>query len=233
MGVRNPDGPGPTAARRGKKAVRLDANCKVKIGKVVRSGVAVLTPEELRFNTGRTGREGEDFFVHVRFEHVTSVSADPRTGTLTVATADSGPVTFDLGGLAVPWKAIFVERPDILRELGVTAKSRVALVSVDDEALVAALKRRVRDFSAEGGDAGVDDLDYLFVGVEHRADLARLPALATRVRRPGGVIWLVHPAKGRNLAESDLTGGARAAGLVDGPVVEISPGMLARKLTRL
>ena len=51
MGVRNPDGPGPTAARRVKKAVRLDASCKVQIGKVVRSGVAVLTPEELRFTS--------------------------------------------------------------------------------------------------------------------------------------------------------------------------------------
>lgn len=231
MGVRNPDGPGPSAARRGKKPVRLDASCKVQIGKVVRSGVAVLTPEELRFNTGRTGREGEDFFVHFRLEQITSLSADGHAGTLTVASADEGPVVFRLGRLAVEWKRIIDERPDLLRDLGVSPKSRVGIVSVDDETLESALKGRIRDLFGDGSDA--DGLDFLFAGAEHRADLGRLAALAARVRRPGGVIWLVHPAKSRNLPEPEIQSAARAAGLVDGPDVEISTTTLARKLTRL
>jgi hypothetical protein len=232
MGTRSPDAPDAAAPRRGKKAVRRDVRCKAQIGRgaarVVRSGVAALCPDELRFHTGRTGRQGEDLFVHIRFEHIARLVADGPAGTLLVVTAEGDEVIFHLGRLAVPWKQIIEERPDLLRELGVDARSRVAVVAVDDELLLSELSARVPGFADSAGDG----LDVLFAGAEHRADLARLPALAARVRR-GGVVWVVYPQGSRTIEEDEIVAAGRAAGLVDGGTVELSPGRQAMKLAKL
>jgi hypothetical protein len=227
VGARNPDSPGPPAPPR-KRAIPRDTSCKVRIGRVVRRGVAALTPDELRFHTGRTGRHGEDFFLHLRFEHITSLVADGPAGTLTVATAEQEPIVFHLGRLAVAWKQIIEDRPDLLRELGVGARSRVALVAVDDDALLEALAARGPGLAAETGDG----LDVLFAGVHHRADLARLDALAARVK-PGGVMWVVYPTGSRGLTETAIVDAARAAGLAAGVTVEVSPRTVAMRMVRL
>jgi hypothetical protein len=225
MGARDPDSPGPQAPRR-KREVRRDASCEVRGGDLVRRGVVALCPDEIRFHTGRTGRAGKDFYIHIRFDDITAMVADGPLGTLTVTARDQEAVTFHLGRLAVKWKQIIDDRPDLLRDLGVNARSRVALVAVDDDALVQALEARVPSF-ADG-----DGLDVLFVGAEHPADLARLGRLASRVR-PGGVVWLVYAARGRAVTATAIVEAAVAAGLVSGTTVELSPGRLALRLLRL
>jgi hypothetical protein len=200
--------------------------------RVVRRGMAALCPDELRFHTGRTGREGEDFFLHLRFEHITSLVADGPAGTLTVATPDQEAIIFHLGRLAVPWKQIIDERPDLLRDLGVTARARVALVADDDDALVQALAARTPGDADSASEAG-DGLDVLFAGVQHRADLARLGAMAARVRPGSGVVWVVYPAGSRAVTEAAIVAAGRALGLASGITVELSPGRLALRLMRL
>lgn len=224
MGKRSPDAPpdvqGP---KRGKKPPPTHARIRVRAGKTWREGAAVLTAEELRFNTGRTGRQGEDFFVHIRLDEVRRVTADASTGLMTVATIDGQDVIFELGPLATAWKQLIDERPSLLHRLHVERGARVDLVGVDDDALSASLER--------GGvaiDAGA--VDALFVGAEHRADLARLPSLLPRLR-PGGVIWLV-VADGTGVSNEEIAAAARSAGLVDGATVELSPGRLAMMLSR-
>jgi hypothetical protein len=195
-----------------------------------RAGVAALCADELRFHTGRTGREGQDFFVHIRFDEIVSLVADGAAGTLTVATDDQGAVIFHLGRLATAWKQIIEDRPDLLRDLGVTARSRVALVGVDDDALCQALAARVPGFADGAADAG--RLDVLFLGAEHRADLARLAAAAGRVRR-GGVIWVVYPVTSRAVTGAEIVAAGGAAGLLAGDEVALSPERVAQKLMRL
>jgi hypothetical protein len=187
--------------------------------------MAVLGPEELHFHTGRTGREGEDFVLHLRYDDITALRADGPAGTLTVATGDEGEVVLQLGRLAVAWKAWIDERPSVLRDLGLTPKSRVAWVGVDDDVMEQALG------GLEQTDLG-DGLDAMFAGAEHRADLARLEALAQRVRPDGGVLWVVVPAESRVIAEAELAAAARALGLALGRTVELPPGRRAFRLTR-
>ena len=223
MGKRSPDAPPDVAGpKRGKKPPPTATRCRVRFGKTWRAGAAVITDEELRFNTGRTGREGEDFAVHIRFEHITRVAADAATGLMTVSSQD-GDVVFDLGRLAVAWKDLLDKTPDALRELGIDRGARVDLVAIDDATLTAALEARGVALATTG------QVDVLLAGAEHRADLARLPQLAARLRR-GGTLWVVYPEGSRNIDDEEIAAAARAAGLVDGVTVDVSPGRLAVKL---
>jgi hypothetical protein len=235
MGTRSPDSPDPAAPARGKKPVRRQVSCKVQVGRgparAVRGGVAALTPEELRFHTGRTGRHGRDFFIHIRFEQITSLVADGPAGTLTVATAEGDEVVFFLGRLAVAWKEVIEERPDLLRDLGVSERSRVAVVAVDDDELLQLLEARVRGFGETADDAG--DLDALLTGVEHRADLARLGALAARVRAGAGALWVIFRDGVRGVDEEEVAAAGRAAGLVPGKTVVLARDRVALRLARV
>ncbi len=196
----------------------------------MRRGTATLADEELRFHTGRTGREGEDFFLHLRFDELTSIVVDGPKGTLTVSTPEHRDIVFHLGRTAVAWKELIDERPDLLRDLGVTPGARVGLEAIVDDELEAALRARVGELAP--GDDEDGGLDVLFAGVEHRADLTRLAQLVARVRPGTGVVWLVYPERSRTLAEDDLVAAARAAGLVAGRSLELSPGRIALRLTR-
>jgi hypothetical protein len=225
VGTRNPDSPDPSAPRR-RKAPPLSTGCKARVGRgPLRRGTATLAPEELRFHTGRTGREGEDFSVHVRHEDITTIEADGPAGILTVSTREQGTLVFYLGRLAVAWKEILDERPDLLRELEVTPGTRVVLVGVQDDRLEALLGARPEVPEPE-------IVDVLFAGAEHPADLARLATLAARVRRGGGLIWVVYPEGSRAITAVEIEASARALGLVSGVTVELSPGRLALRLSR-
>ena len=224
MGSRSPDTPEPPRPR-GKKAPVYSARCKARLrGGQLRRGTAVLGPGELRFHTGRTGREGEDFVLHLRFDDITALEVDGPAGILKVTTGEEGEVVFHLARLAVPWKERIEARPDLRRDLGLGARARIAWVGIDDDVMLAALG------PGSTSDPG-DGLDAIFAGVEHRADLARLATLAQRVRS-GGLIWAVYPPESRSIAEADIFAAARAAGLVDGRAVELAPERLALRLTR-
>jgi hypothetical protein len=224
VGARSPDSPDGAASRRGKKAPPRSLSCKVRVGRVLRRGTATLTDEELRFHTGRTGREGEDFFLHLRLDELGEVEVDGPRGTLAVETSEHGKAIFQLGRAAEPWAAIIAARPDLARDLDIGKRARVAMVAVDDEALGAALAGRLLD-----DDAGA--LDVLLAGAAHPADLARLGALAARLRA-GGVLWLIHDEDARGLGEEHIAAAARAAGLVAGKAIVLGRGRVARRLGR-
>jgi hypothetical protein len=224
VGSRNPDPPQPSRTRARKAP--LSTGCRARLGRgALRRGTAALGPDGLHFHTGRTGREGEDFALHVPYEEITAVEADGPAGTLTVSTREQGELELHLGRMAVAWEELLAERrPDVLRDLGVGERSRVALVAVQDERLEEALGARiVLDDAAE--------VDALLVGAEHRADLARLAALARRVR-PGGALWVVLAARGRGVSAEDVAAAARAAGLVAGGAVAIGDERIAVRVAK-
>lgn len=232
MGSRSPYTPKEGAPARRKSAAR-ETNCRVQVGargkRSMRAGVAVLSPDELRFNTGRTGREGKDFFVHIRYTDIRTLHADGHAGTLTVVTNEDEEIVFHLGRLAAEWKQLIEARPSRLDELGVRPTSRVALIGVDDDELVTEIAARVPGFApAETG----DELDVLFVGVEHRADLARLGQFAARVRRQLGVIWAIFPTAERGVSAAEITAAARPAGLVPTRTLEFGGERTALGLMR-
>lgn len=227
MGSRSPSTaePNDSPAFRGKKPAPRDLTCKLEMGRgkarIARTGAAVLTEDELRFRTGRTGKDGKDFSVHVRFEDVVELVLEASGVSLTVTPREGEPFTLHVGKHAPAWKTIMEVKTSRLDDLGIKPKTRVAVVGVPDPELVAEIDGRVPGASEVA--PGVLGLDVIVAGAEHRADLARLGELARRLRRPGGVLLVVHPNDVRGVTLLDVGVAARAAGgLVESGSVEIS-----------
>ena len=132
-----------------------------------------------------------------------------------------------LGKHASDWKKMIEERPTPLDELGVDKKARVAVVAIEDDEFLKLLATRVPELAGE--EAG--DLDLLFVGVEHRADLSQLSALSRRLRH-GGVLWALTREKGRAPEAHEIAAAGRSAGLLSGNVVEVSRTLQAVRLNK-
>jgi hypothetical protein len=141
-------------------------------------------------------------------------------------TAGGRPMVLDLGAAAGKWAKRITQPPSRIEKLGVKAGMRVALVGLDDPALIA-------DIEAHGAtlerNARATGLDIVFFGANATADLERLGALGARIQ-PAGAIWLVR-AKGRRapIAESESMAAAKRAGLVDVKVVSYSDTQTAEK----
>jgi hypothetical protein len=234
MGSRTPSTPKPTDVRpKGKKPPPRELHCRVEVGRgkdrAVRTGLAVLTDEELRFRTGRTGREGRDFNLHLRFDALKAITIAPGGGALRLTPIEGEEVLIHLGKHAPAWKEIMTERPGPLDVYGVKPRTRLAALAIPDEALAAELAQRAAPEDAVA-------LDLIFVGAEHRADLARLGELAKRIKRPGGALWVVYPAGpaapagARGLTPGDIAAAGRAAGLIEGTTLVVSRTHEAVKL---
>lgn len=221
MGSRNPSEPKEPPRKFKRKPAPRELGCRVRVGRAApRLGTATLTDDELRFHTGRTGREGTDFNWRIPYADITKLEVDATRGIMTVSGAEEGDVVLELGRHAAEWKKLIEDRPTMLRLLGLGKKSRVDVLGVDDEELNEALAPLAR---------GDEDLDAIFVMAEHRADLAQLSALGKRLRR-GGAVWVVH---GPKLRPSEIVAAGTSAGLVEAGAFVLSRGHDAVKLTRL
>jgi hypothetical protein len=232
MGTRSPDK--PEIKRKVKRATPREANVRLQIGastKNVRDGVAVLAPDELRFNTGRTGRQGRDFFLHIPYDDIRDLEVDAHHGTMSLSTSEHELLIFHLGKYAPDWKKMIEERPSRLDDLGIKHGMKVALIAVVDEVLEAELETRLPGFAANAAGDGV--LDVLFLGIEHRRDLPSIAAQAPRVR-VGGLMWVVYPMESRTVpSDSDVAAAGRAAGLASAGREALSRTHWALKLTRI
>jgi hypothetical protein len=236
MGVRNPDLPKDSVKPRGKKPAPRELGCTLSMGKgakrVVRKGQVALGVDELHFHTGRTGRSGADFSLHIPYGDIGEIEVDVPDGTLTMEVVEHGPIVLQLGKHASDWKKMIVERDTPLDQLGVgknSKKLRVGLVGIDDDELQRELATRVPAFAE--ADAG--ELDLLFVGVEHKADLLQLGPLSKRVKR-GGVLWAVVSTRARSAPEAhEIAAAGRGAGLVSGNVVDFSRTLQALRLAKV
>ena len=75
--------------------------------------------------------------------------------------------------------------------------------------------------------------DMIFMGIEHKADLRRLGDVAARVRRPGGVVWIVFPQGSRVVGTLEISTAARPIGLVAAGTYELSRTHTALRLAPL
>jgi hypothetical protein len=91
---------------------------------------------------------------------------------------------------------------------------RVAVDGVRDDDFARDL--RSRDVAHVDSDA-----DVVFLGVEDRDGLARVPSAWARVAR-GGALWIVYPKGVKVVTEHDVRGAGLATGAVDVKVVRFS-----------
>lgn len=207
---------------RAKKTVPRDLPCRVELGKKkkkeTRSGTATLTSDTLRFHTGRTGREGRDFALALRFDQVDEIEV--LEGSLAITTKDGERYVFDLGKHAAAWAELMKERPGILVLFGVTDEMKVDALGLPDDELTEALANLPR---------ATGPLDLYFVPAEHKRDLEQLGAHAKRLR-PGGGLWVVFPTGPRGLAPVDVAQAARAQGLAPGGGIILQRDREALKL---
>lgn len=128
--------------------------------------------------------------------------------------------------VAGKWAKRITSPPSRADKLGVKAGMRIALVGMEDAALV-------EDIDAKGAlletSARSKGLDMIFFAAKVPRDLSRLGSIAGRLE-PAGAIWLIR-AKGRGapISERDSMAAGKEAGLVDVKVVSYSDTHSAEK----
>ena len=124
------------------------------------------------------------------------------------------------------WAKRITSPPSRADKLGVKAGMRIALVGMEDEALV-------EDIGAKGAlletSTRSKGLDMIFFAANAPRDLSRLGTIAGRLEA-AGAIWLIR-AKGRGapISERDSMAAGKQAGLVDVKVVSYSDTHSAEK----
>ena len=115
----------------------------------------------------------------------------------------------------------------LLDKLGLRQGMRVAVIDIDDEAILPGIADRTSDVTEGWPET---ETDIVLLGADSLDALAPLEALATRIR-PNGAIWVVsRKGKAATLRDTDVIDAARAAGLVDNKVASFSATHTALRL---
>jgi hypothetical protein len=192
-----------------------DSTCTLTIDGRAFRGTAVLEQKELVFRG--------DLRLVVPLTAISDAHAD---GDRLVVVFGGRVLILELGAQAEKWARRITSPPSRVDKLGVKAGMRIALVGMDDEALV-------DDIGAKGAvletRARSKGLNMIFFAAHAPGDLARLAAIAGRLE-PAGAIWLIR-AKGRGapITERESMAAGKQAGLVDVKVVSYSDTHSAEK----
>jgi hypothetical protein len=180
------------------------------------SGAARLETDHLVFRGS--------FRVRVDFAALRSV--DLRGGTL-VLTSGRGILELDLGPReAAAWEGQIARPKPLLDKLGVKPGSRVAVLKVQDDEFLSALRGRTGEVFVGRTRPGCD---LIFYGAERRRDLGRLATLR-KALQAAGAIWVVSPRGDPGIRDVDVIAAAIEAGLVDIKVVRFSDTHTSLKL---
>ena len=115
----------------------------------------------------------------------------------------------------------------LLDKLGVKPGAKVAIVNLPDRGFTKLLRTRTSDVTMGRPS---DPCDLVFVGVETRAELARITEVKSWIE-PNGAIWVVRPKGGRSdLRDTDVIDAGLAAGLVDNKIASFSDTQGATRL---
>ena len=192
-----------------------DCICRLTLDGRTFDGVALLEHKELVFRG--------DVRLSIPLARVDDVQA--RDGTLLVSFGGRR-AEFRLGEHADRWAKRITAPPSRMDKLGVGKGMRIAVVGLDDRALL-------EEISAQGAhvdrDPGTTGLDMIFFAAEQLSDLEQLATVASRLV-PHGALWLVR-VKGRGAAitERESMAAGKRAGLVDVKVVSYSESRSAEK----
>lgn len=192
----------------------LEAKCRVKFGKQVSEGKALLETAELIFR-------GE-FRLHIPFADMKSFEA--RRGNLTVS-FPGGTAVFELGPAAEKW-ALKIRYPrPLIDKLGVKPGSRIVILGVTDADFLTQVTKRVADLAVQ---KPRKESDLIFLGVDEPRTLGRLVALQ-KYLKPDGGIWIVYPKGQSHITEAQVMAASKLAGLVDVKVASFSDTHTALK----
>lgn len=161
--------------------------------------------------------------VRIPFASIRAVSA--QDGWLTVQ-YDGGAMRFEVGADAAKWAERIQKPRGRLDKLGITARSVVSVLGVDDPGFLGEL-------AASGATVSRGRLrkgsTVVMFGVEAVGELARLPDLRGRLD-PAGGIWVVHRKGKGAVKDVEIFAAGKAAGLVANKVMRFSDTHSADRL---
>jgi hypothetical protein len=192
-----------------------EITCRVRVGKTVAEGKALLESTELIFRSS-------DLRLKIPFRQMTSIEA--VNGWLRVESPD-GSAAFELGTQAAKWSDKIKNPKSLIDKLGVKSGMRASVLGIDDDNFLRDLKSRTSGIT-EGKPA--KDSDFIFFGAEHNDALEKLGGLAHSLK-PNGAIWVVYPKGQKNITEAAVFAAGKRAGLVDVKVASFSATHTALK----
>jgi hypothetical protein len=152
-----------------------------------------------------------------------------RGDKLTITSPDAT-VVMTLGAdAAARWAKKIQEPPkQLIDKLDVKPTSKVWLLGIDDETLIAHVTGRAAKTSTAPSAAGCD---VVFVGVESDKQLGRVDR-ASKAIADDGAIWVVHPKGKDGVADTTIFARAKTLGLTYTKVAKVSDTHTAEKLVR-
>lgn len=184
-----------------------EASCRVKFGKQVSQGKALLETSELAFRG--------DFRLKIPFASIKSVES--AKGELRVRTAD-GLAVFSLGDAAEKWCRKILHPKTRIEKLGVAQGAQVSVIGEFTSDFLAELRTAgTASVKAGRSDAG----ETVFLSANAREELGRVTKLA-KAMKGASALWIVYPKGQKAITENDVLAGGRKAGLKDVKVVGFS-----------
>jgi hypothetical protein len=192
-----------------------EIQCKVRVGRTVAAGKALLESTELIFRS-------PDLRLKIPFRQMTSIEA--QDGWLRVASPD-GPAAFHLGTHAAKWADKIKNPKSLIDKLGIKSGMRTSVLGIHDGNFLRDLKSRTSDVT-QGKPA--KDSDLIFFGAES-IDALEKPRALSRSLKPNGAVWVVYPKGQKHITESSVFAAGKRAGLVDVKVASFSATHTALK----
>jgi hypothetical protein len=188
--------------------------CRLRLDGKSFSGKALLESSELIFR-GETR-------LKVPFGAITSV--ETKNNQLHVRT-EGRLAIFELGPQAEKWLEKITNPKSVLDKLGVKPGNSVAVLG----GLPAESLSSLRKHGALVSEGKIpEDAPWIFLGVNNKAELRRLPAIR-KPMRGAMALWLVYPKGQRSITENDVRSAGLKADLVDVKVVSFSTTHTALK----
>ncbi len=191
-----------------------ETTCTARFGGRTSDGRLFLETDELVFRGDRR--------LTIPLDEVTSASVED--GWLEVVHG-SERASFRLGPQAQAWADRLRGGKPLLDKLGVKEGMRVSILHLSNAGFVAELRARGADVTIGRRRSSAD---LVFMGAEHRRDLARLALMESAIARDGAV-WVVYPKGRQEIREVEVIESGVAAGLVDTKVVRFSESHTALK----
>ncbi|MCU1273448.1 MAG: hypothetical protein JWO48_879 [Bryobacterales bacterium] len=192
-----------------------EKTCKLRLGKKLTEGKALLESEELIFR-------GKDLRLKIPFRQMSAIEA--KDGWLRLNFSE-GAAAFELGGHAAKWAEKIRNPKSLIDKLGIKPEHRVSVLGVRDEAF----RRELQSRTGNASDFKVaSDSDMIFLAADTTDDLSRMRALQASLKS-NGAIWVVYPKGQKHITEAGVLAAGKQAGFVDVKVASFSPTHTALK----
>jgi hypothetical protein len=149
---------------------------------------------------------------------------ETKDGELRLKT-DEGMVVFELGERAEKWREKIANPKSVVEKLGVRVGQPVAVFGKLDGEFLKKLKGQK---SAVAPGKIVDGVGWIFLAAEAREGLGEVKKIAAKMKG-SAALWVVYPKGQKSIAEMDVIGAGRKAGLKDVKVVGFSATHTALK----